>query len=81
MSHEELIIRIELRTSYSIVNILQNNQIKIFEDEFDNKLISFVSFEKQNNDIETKIPKIEIETLKKFLSFFPEIVSSLILLN
>ena len=46
MSHEELII-IDLKTTYSIVSILQNNQIKIFED--DNKLISFVSFEKQNN--------------------------------
>ena len=46
---EEFVIGIDLGTTYSVVSIFQNNETKIFKDEFGNKLIpSFVSFKDEN---------------------------------
>ena len=58
MSQEELVIGIDLGTTNSVVSIFQNNQIKIFEDEFGNKLIpSFVSLESENKMVVGELAK------------------------
>ena len=46
MSDNEVVLGIDLGTSYSVVSIYQNNNPKVFQDEIGNKIIpSFIAFE------------------------------------
>ena len=55
---EDFVIGIDLGTTNSVVSILQDNQIKIFQDEFGNKLIpSFVSLENENKMVVGELAK------------------------
>ena len=46
MSDNEVVLGIDLGTTYSVVSIFQNNNPKIIQDEIGNKIIpSFIAFE------------------------------------
>ena len=47
---DEPVIGIDLGTTHSVVSIIQNNNIKVFQDELGNKIIpSYVAFENEEN--------------------------------
>ena len=51
MSDDEPVIGIDLGTTYSVVSIFQNNQVKVFQDELGNKIIPSYVFNKIIKDI------------------------------
>ncbi len=49
MSDNEVVLGIDLGTTYSVVSIFQNNNPKVIQDEIGNKIIpSFIAFENEN---------------------------------
>ena len=62
MSDDEPIIGIDLGTTYSVVSIFQNNQVKVFQDELGNKIIpSYVAFENEDKMLVGDMAKIKLE--------------------
>ena len=62
MSNDEPVIGIDLGTTYSVVSIFQNNQVKVFQDELGNKIIpSYVAFENEDKMLVGDMAKINLE--------------------
>ena len=62
MSNDEPVIGIDLGTTYSVVSIFQDNSVKLFQDEFGNKIIpSYVVFENEDKILVGDMAKIKSE--------------------
>ncbi len=62
MKNDEPVIGIDLGTTYSVVSIFQDNSVKVFQDEFGNKIIpSYVVFENEEKILVGDMAKIKSE--------------------
>ena len=62
MSDDDPVIGIDLGTTYSVVSIFQNNNVKVFQDELGNKIIpSYVAFEIKNKKLVGDMAKLKLE--------------------